>query len=375
MVSKGREFRSASRASASPLLSSFVPNPLESNARFGEPRPAENTRRPRVWQRLTFARAGWSRGVRSRGLGSRIGAFAAGGMIPATVECTPPTARQTSAARLGSPATRGPVEDEVLAAPLRPYDPAARWIVGWPRGRRRLAPRADGSRAPWGRGARYVHLMPKLSLAAVSLRDLEGLVELSSLGITADPWDVEPKALEPEVEAQVRYLRAKLARAQPTTLNEATIWARAVYPLLELAENERCRAWAQVPIAARDPNSDAEISGTIDGVLAPEGVFAGAPGVPFLLVVEAKRGMDGADPRPQLIGALLAALWLRMSGGESPPLDAFGCYTVGDIWTFVRAHATQPVGGRLSLTLSWSREYPERSEASNILQVLRHIAA
>lgn len=215
--------------------------------------------------------------------------------------------------------------------------------------------------------------MPKVSLASVSLRDLEDLVELTSLGVTSEPWDAEPERLEPDLEVQVKYLHAKLARAQPSTLNEATIWARAVYPLLVLAENNRVRAWAQVPIAARDPYSDAEISGIIDGVLAPEAVLAGAPGLPFLLVVEAKRGMDGVDPRPQLLGAVLAALWQRIAAGEAPPMEAYGCYTVGDIWTFVRARATLPAGGRLALALSWSREYSERAEVSGILQVLRRI--
>jgi hypothetical protein len=219
--------------------------------------------------------------------------------------------------------------------------------------------------------------MVKLSLASVTLDDLARLVALESRGVTQDPWDA---VVEPPDEAalvQLRYLTAKLAYAQPTTLNEATIWSRAVYPLLELAETGRVRAWAEVPLVARDPYTETELGGIVDGVLAPEGVLAGAPGLPFLLVVEAKRGMDAADPRPQLLAAILAVLWTAVAReGEGGTMEAFGCFTVGDIWTFVRAEAVvRPAGGapRLRVMLSWSREYAERAEADAILRVLRWI--
>jgi len=220
--------------------------------------------------------------------------------------------------------------------------------------------------------------MTKFSLASVSLDDLARLAVLESRSMTADPWD---GAVEPPDEAtrvQLRYLSAKLAQAHPTTLNEATLWSRAVYPLLELAETGRVRAWAEVTLTARDPYTDTELSGIVDGVLAPEGVLAGAPGLPFLLVVEAKRGMEATDPRPQLLAAMLALLWTGLSHAraEQEPVEAFGCFTVGDIWTFVRAEAAvRPEGSapRLGVTLSWSREYTERAEAEVILGVLRWI--
>lgn len=211
----------------------------------------------------------------------------------------------------------------------------------------------------------------------MTLDDLARLVALESQGVTRDPWD---GAIEPPDEGalvQLRYLTAKLVRAQPTTLNEATIWSRAVYPLLELAETDRVRAWAEVPVAARDPFTDTELAGLVDGVLAPEGVLAGAPGLPFLLVVEAKRGMDAADPRPQLLAAMLTVLWTNLAHmREKGPVETFGCFTVGDIWTFVRAEAVVRAEGsapRLGITLSWSREYTERAEADAILRVLRWI--
>lgn len=217
----------------------------------------------------------------------------------------------------------------------------------------------------------------KLSLTSLTLDDIARLAALESRGVTLDPWGAAVDLLDEAALVQLRYLTGKLAKAQPMMLNGATIWSRAVYPLLELAETDRIRAWAEVPLVARDPYTDTELGGIVDGVLAPEGVLAGAPGLPFLLVVEGKRGMDAADPRPQLLAAILAVLWTEVAhAGEAAPAEAFGCFTVGDIWTFVRAEAVARAAGsvpRLGVTLSWSREYAERAEADAILGVLRWI--
>lgn len=218
--------------------------------------------------------------------------------------------------------------------------------------------------------------MAKLPLASVTLDDLARLARLESHDEGFEAQGVGDEPLDDDAREQLRYLAKKLAATRPTTLNEATIWSRAIYPLLELAETEQVRAWAEVPLAAKDPFSDAELAGVVDGVLAPDGVLAGAPGQPFLLVVEAKRGMDGVDPRPQLIGALLAVVWSELGRGSAPTAESFGCFTVGDIWTFVRAEARVLPDGtppRLAMTLSWSREYAERTEADAILRLLRHV--
>jgi len=222
--------------------------------------------------------------------------------------------------------------------------------------------------------------MTKLALASVTLDDLARLAVLESRGTTEYPWNSE---IEPPDEAalvQLRYLTAKLAASHPILLNEITLWARAIYPLLELAETGGMRAWGGVPLAARDPYSDTELTGVVDGVLAPEeGVLAGTPGQPFLLVIETKRGVDATDPRPQLFAAILAVLWTRLGrvrAGQEGPIEVFGCFTVSDLWTFVHAEATvRPEGSqpRLGVTLSWSREYTERVEADAILRVLRGI--
>jgi hypothetical protein len=222
--------------------------------------------------------------------------------------------------------------------------------------------------------------MPKLGLAAVTLDDLARLAVLESRGTTESPWDAATDRPDEGAQAQLRYLTAKLASLHPTFLNETTLWARAIYPLLELAETEPVRAWGGVSLTARDPYSDTELSGVVDGVLAPEeGVLAGTPGQPFLLVIETKRGVDATDPRPQLFAAMLAVLWMRLArraADDAGPVEVFGCFTVSDTWTFVQAEASlRPTGEhpRLGVTLSWSREYAERVEAEAILRVLRWI--
>lgn len=219
--------------------------------------------------------------------------------------------------------------------------------------------------------------MAKLSLAAMTLDDLGRLAAFESRGMAPEPWHGESPPIDEVTLGQLAYLTGKLAGARPTTLNEATIWSRAIYPLLELAETDVVRAWAQVAFSARDPHSDTELVGIVDGVLAREGVLAGAPGQPFLLVMEAKRGMDAADPRPQLLAAILGVLWTKMSRPDHDgPIEAFGCFTVGDIWTFVHAEAVireETSAPRVSVTLSWSREYTERVEADAILRALTWI--
>jgi hypothetical protein len=77
-----------------------------------------------------------------------------------------------------------------------------------------------------------------------------------------------------------------------TLLNEATIWSRAIYPMLMLAGSEHMQAFAQVPLEARVARF--ELSGTLDG--APATSLTGGVEAPFLVVVEAKLGLDAINP-------------------------------------------------------------------------------
>src|SRR6202042_2532219 len=99
----------------------------------------------------------------------------------------------------------------------------------------------------------------KLSFDAVTLDDLTRLAALETPAAMRAPWDVAQEPLDERTQLLLGYLTEKLAEAHPTTLNEATLWSRALYPLLELAESGRVRAWAEVTFAARDPSSDTEL--------------------------------------------------------------------------------------------------------------------
>jgi hypothetical protein len=181
----------------------------------------------------------------------------------------------------------------------------------------------------------------KLELCSVTPDDLGRLVALEPSGAAGEAWTRPSEPVDERTQILLDDLTAKLAEAHPTTLNEATLWSRALYPLLELAETGLVRAWAEVALTAKDPFSDAELTGVVDGVLAPESVFAGTPGQPFLLVMEAKRTGGCTDPRPALLAALVAVLWNKLGPAEAGArTEAFGCFTAGDIWTFVRAEAT-----------------------------------
>jgi len=214
----------------------------------------------------------------------------------------------------------------------------------------------------------------KLPLASITLDDLRGLALLRGHGLTRDPWEAFAAAeLEPGDAPQLDVLAKRLQAPFAVTVNESTVWARAIYPLLALAETQAVHAWSQVPVEAADGRTDAQITGVVDGVLASEGPLSGVPEVPYLLVLEAKRGMDATDPRPQLLAALLATAW-RHGAAARAEVEVFGCYTVADIWTFVRA-VLRPVDASppWTMDLSYSREYAERAEAAAILKIVRAI--
>jgi hypothetical protein len=219
-----------------------------------------------------------------------------------------------------------------------------------------------------------------LSLASLTAESLQTLCRLAGHDVTDEPWrTLSTSALSDEDRHLVAFYTAKNFASSATAMNESTVWSRVIYPLLMLAEVQDVKAWSQVPLSAVIPSRESAaghtLTGVIDGVLAPESPLRGTPGLPYLLVVEAKRGMDASDPRPQMLGAILAAASLKR-GAADGPVTRYGCYTVGDVWTFVRARVELAVDDALpTLWLEWSREYTERHEAEVILKVLRGIAS
>jgi len=181
-------------------------------------------------------------------------------------------------------------------------------------------------------------------------------------------WDeLARKELSEADRTAVGAVTAKLPYYRTQRVNEATIWARAIYPLLMLAERGTIRAWSMVSLSASF--NDIELRGDADGALAPSMVEE--LGLPYLVVMAAKRGASGTDPMAQLLGAMLCAARLNEDGGHPAP-EMFGCYTLADVWTFVRARLdwAQP---RPAMNLTVSREYMEKTEAGIILAILASI--
>jgi len=176
------------------------------------------------------------------------------------------------------------------------------------------------------------------------------VISLHEKGTRDYPWlDVSEISISSDEQIAIDQIKARLSKGNTTLMNEATIWARAIYPLLLLAEREQIEAWAEVSLA--HTFGEIELSGTADGVLAY--VIAGILRTPYLVTLEAKRSIEAKNPRIQF----------------------FGCYTIGDVWTFARAtvngldnETQKPI-----MTVETSREYVERVEAETILKILKKI--
>lgn len=207
-----------------------------------------------------------------------------------------------------------------------------------------------------------------VELTAAALRDIATVQEQS---IAAYPWtEVDQIALSEEEQAQATYITNHLRYADTLLMNEATIWGRAIYPMLILAEQGPVQAWAQVALRARYPH--VELNGFVDGVLG-RGIVSVTETAYYLIVVEAKRGLESQDPRLQLLGQLLAAARLNWERDQNPVQTVFGCYTIIDTWKFVRAIVGDLDSESPTMTLEPSREYVQKVEAETILKILKRI--
>ncbi len=214
--------------------------------------------------------------------------------------------------------------------------------------------------------------MRKLLFAQLSWDDIAGLVKLTEHGIRREPW--EELAAGQLGESDLRIIErvtAGLRRVQPSLVNEATVWSRAIFPLLFLAETDRIVAQAEVPLSAR--LGDVELAGTADGAFGTP--MSGELRAPFLIVVEAKRGVEGYNPVAQLYGELLAAACLNAKESGRPSQRLHGLYTVGDDWTFIRADIEGLDTAHPSMSIVSSWEIGEKLEAATIVKILKSIVA
>ena len=129
--------------------------------------------------------------------------------------------------------------------------------------------------------------METYSLSQLSEETLRALVTLRIQVGVSDKWEnMQQEALTPAEHAQIDYLKSILRERDLVVMNEATLWARAIYPLLVLAEQTYVQAWAGVPLKAT--YSAFQLEGEADGALAP--AAAGKPQQPISLCTRQNAG-------------------------------------------------------------------------------------
>ncbi|MDE0325372.1 MAG: hypothetical protein OXN27_15780 [Candidatus Poribacteria bacterium] len=213
--------------------------------------------------------------------------------------------------------------------------------------------------------------MQTYPLSQLTEETLNALVSLYERPDVSDKWDEMTSILDPEEIRLLNYLKSLLHGRQLVLMNEATLWARAIYPLLVLAEQGHIQAWAGVPLKAT--YAAFELEGEADGALAPS--VGGRIQPPYLVVHEAKRGINAPNPQFQLYGEMLAAAWLNWKGNSNPEQEIFGCYTVNDAWAFVRGVVGEIETEKPTLNIEFGPVYNGVLEAERIVQILKSIVA
>lgn len=214
--------------------------------------------------------------------------------------------------------------------------------------------------------------MRRLLFSQITREDLTQLVKVENLGIRDEPWgELSQGELTDSEQRIVDWVTEGLKRFQPSVVNEATIWGRAIFPLLTLAEATGVEVQADVALSALI--GDVELSGSADGAFGTP--CDGEIIAPFLIVVEAKRGVEGHSPVAQLHAEMLAAAHLNARETGKNEQRIHGAYTVGSNWTFVCAD----VGGidtpRPSFRVVSSQEYSEKADSAVIVKILKSIVA
>ncbi len=210
--------------------------------------------------------------------------------------------------------------------------------------------------------------MEKLTFSKLSLTDLKRWVTLQEGPIASYEWlQIDSISLTDHEQRQLQDIQSRLLNYDTQLMNEATIWARGIYPLLSIAEQGSIQAWAQVAMQAQYANF--EIEGIADGVLG--NTVAGRLESPYVVVVETKKGIEGQNPVSQLYGQLLAAAHLNWEPEKPARQEIFGCYTIADTWKLVRAQIDGIDSEKPLMHIEFSREYVEKLEAETILKVLK----
>jgi hypothetical protein len=212
--------------------------------------------------------------------------------------------------------------------------------------------------------------MLKLLLSDLTAADLNAVIDLEEWVTNAANWFLDQTVqITAAEQQQLHYIQTHLIPSRPHLMNEATIWSRFILPMLVLAEQGPIQAYTAVPLIAR--YRQFELVGVADGVLGLG--LSGEVTTPYLIVLEAKRGIEAKNPQSQLYGQLLAAAHMNWEKNRQDPQEIWGCYTIADIWTFTRADITGIETDRPQMRVEPSREYSEKLEAPAILTILKQI--
>lgn len=211
--------------------------------------------------------------------------------------------------------------------------------------------------------------MQSIKFSELSEDNLPSIVNIVELDFQAEKWKKMVSECTKAEQEKILSVQNHLVNEQLNLMNEATIWARAIYPMLMLAEKTNILAWAEVPLKAKFKH--VELNGFIDGVLGK--CVAGKIKTPYLVIVEAKRGLEAKDPQFQVYGEMLAAAWLNRQKSDEAEQNIFGCYTISDSWTFLHGVVTDFETELPNMTVETSREYVQRFEAVTIFQILKFI--
>lgn len=213
--------------------------------------------------------------------------------------------------------------------------------------------------------------MQTYPLSQLTEEILNTLVTLHEEESALETWEEMQAALTSKEQMLLDYFTASLYRRNLVPMNEATLWSRAIYPLLRLAEHGRIQAWADVPLKATYPKF--ELEGEADGALATS--IGGKIRTPYLIVHEAKRGVNAPDPQYQLYGEMLAAAWLNCKNTTTLEQEIFGCYTVVDNWAFLRGVVGDIESEKPTLNIEFGPVCNGVLEAERIVQILKSIVA
>lgn len=211
--------------------------------------------------------------------------------------------------------------------------------------------------------------MQTYKFSDLNIATLKSIIKLREHGVVPQMWEPMRSDLAEEELKQIELLKARLLNRPVLRMNEAMVWSRAIYPLLVLAERPGVQAWVEVTMKASFNLFTLE--GIVDGVLGND--LYDVAETPYLVVLEAKRGMENYDPKAQLYGQMLAAARLNQQQDHAPQQEIYGCYTIGDSWTFAHALVNDFDAEFPVVTVASSREYTEKIEAETILQILKVI--